>query len=251
MIKAVIIDDEIAIQEMNSRLLSDYFPEIELVGLADSIKSGVELITRQNPDLVLLDIELTDGTGFQLLQKLQPYNFKVVFITGFDSFAIKAIKFSAIDYILKPVNETEFQQAVQRAVELINKNENTQPQVEVLMNSFKKEFKNKKLVLRTSESLHIINISDIYFCKSDNSYTTFFIRGQKPVIVSKSIKEYEELLSAYNFIRPHQSYLVNMDAIACIDKTDGGFIILNDKTEIPLSKRRKQAVMDKLESLIK
>jgi two-component system LytT family response regulator len=249
MIKAVIIDDEIAMQEMNSRLLADYFPEIELVGLADSIKSGVELITRQNPDLVLLDIELTDGTGFQLLQKLQPYNFKVVFITGFDSFAIKAIKFSAIDYILKPVNETEFQQAVQRAVELINKNENTQPQVEVLMNSFKKEFKNKKLVLRTSESLHIINISDIYFCKSDNSYTTFYFEGNEKILVSKSLKDYEGLLADYGFFRPHQSFLVNLNHIKKVDKTDGGFIIMENKKEIPVSLRQMKNLVGLLEKL--
>jgi two-component system, LytTR family, response regulator len=249
MIKAVIIDDEIAIQEMNSRLLADYFPEIELVGLADSIKNGVELILRQNPDLVLLDIELTDGTGFQLLQKLQPYNFKVVFITGFDSFAIKAIKFSAIDYILKPVNETEFQQAVQRALELINKNENTQPQAEVLMNSFKKEFNNKKLVLRTSESLHIINISDIYFCKSDNSYTTFYFEDNEKILVSKSLKEYEGLLADYGFFRPHQSFLVNLNHIKKVDKTDGGFIIMENKKEIPVSLRQMKNLVGLLEKL--
>jgi two-component system, LytTR family, response regulator len=249
MIKAVIIDDEIAIQEMNSRLLADYFPEIELVGLADSIKNGVELILRQNPDLVLLDIELTDGTGFQLLQKLQPYNFKVVFITGFDSFAIKAIKFSAIDYILKPVNETEFQQAVQRALELINKNENTQPQAEVLMNSFKKEFNNKKLVLRTSEFLHIINISDIYFCKSDNSYTTFYFEDNEKILVSKSLKDYEGLLADYGFFRPHQSFLVNLHHIKRVDKTDGGFIVMENKKEIPVSLRQMKNLIGLLEKL--
>jgi two-component system, LytTR family, response regulator len=249
MIKAVIIDDEIAIQEMNSRLLADYFPEIELVGLADSIKNGVELIRRQNPDLVLLDIELTDGTGFQLLQKLQPYNFKVVFITGFDSFAIKAIKFSAIDYILKPVNETEFQQAVQRALELINKNENTQPQAEVLMNSFKKEFNNKKLVLRTSEFLHIINISDIYFCKSDNSYTTFYFEDNEKILVSKSLKDYEGLLADYGFFRPHQSFLVNLHHIKRVDKTDGGFIVMENKKEIPVSLRQMKNLIGLLEKL--
>jgi two-component system LytT family response regulator len=198
---------------------------------------------------VLLDIELTDGTGFQLLQKLQPYNFKVVFITGFDSFAIKAIKFSAIDYILKPVNETEFQQAVQRAVELINKNENTQPQVEVLMNSFKKEFKNKKLVLRTSESLHIINISDIYFCKSDNSYTTFYFEGNEKILVSKSLKDYEGLLADYGFFRPHQSFLVNLNHIKKVDKTDGGFIIMENKKEIPVSLRQMKNLIGLLEKL--
>lgn len=249
MIKAVIIDDEPAIQELNSSLLADYFPEIELVGLADSIKKGVELISRQNPDLVLLDIELTDGTGFQLLQKLQPYNFKVVFITGFDSFAIKAIKFSAIDYILKPVNETEFQQAIQRAVELIENNENTQPQTDVLMDSFQKNLKSRKLVLRTSDSMHIIDISDIYFCKSDNSYTTFYFEGNEKILVSKSLKDYENLLSEHSFFRAHQSYLVNLNHVKKVDKTDGGFIIMKNKKEIPVSLRQMKNLVEVLEKL--
>ena len=179
MIKVVIIDDEPAMQEINSRLLSDYFPDIKLAGIADSIQSGSDLILRENPDLVLLDIELTDGSGFQLLNKLQPYSFKVVFVTGFDAFAIKAIKFSALDYILKPINETEFQQAIHRAVQMIERNEDTQPQIRVLMDSFKREMQTKKLILRTSDSLHIVDISDIYFCKSDNSYTTFYFEGNE------------------------------------------------------------------------
>jgi len=134
MIKAVIIDDEPAMQEVNSLLLSEYFPKIKQVGIANSIESGIDLILKQEPQLVLLDIELVDGTGFQLLQKLKPYHFKVVFITGFNSYAIKAIKFSALDYILKPVNEIEFQQAIQRAVEQINENIDSSLQTDVLMN---------------------------------------------------------------------------------------------------------------------
>ncbi len=249
MIKAVIIDDELAMQETNSRLLSEYFPDIVQLGTANSIKSGIELIGTQSPDLVLLDIELTDGTGFQLLQKLQPYNFKVVFITGFDSFAIKAIKFSALDYILKPVNETEFQLAIQRAVELIEKNESTQPQVDVLMDSFKREMQTKKLVLRTSESLHIIDIRDIYYCKSDNSYTTFYFKENEKILVSKSLKDYESLLTEYGFYRAHQSYLVNLNHIKKVDKSDGGFIIMKNKKEIPVSLRQMKNLIFLLEKL--
>lgn len=249
MIKAVIIDDESAMQEINSRLLNEYFPTILQLGTATSIEEGVQLIKKQNPNLVLLDIELADGSCFQLLQKLKPYNFKVVFITGFDSFAIKAIKFSACDYILKPVNETEFQQAIQRAVDLIENNENTQPQAKVLMDSLKKKGQNKKLVLRTSDSMHIIDISTINYCKSDNSYTTFYFEGGEKILVSKSLKDYQGLLTEHDFFRPHQSFLVNLNHIKKVDKTDGGFIIMKNKKEIPVSSRQMKNLVGLLERL--
>lgn len=249
MIKAVIIDDEPAIQEVNARLLGEYFPNITLLGFASSIIGGTELIIRTKPDLVLLDIELSDGNGFQLLQKLQPYKFKVVFITGFDSFAIKAIKYSALDYILKPINEPEFQKAIQQAVELIEKNKNTQPQTEVLMDSFRQDIKTKKLVLRTADTLHIIEISDIYFCKSDNSYTTFYFKDNDSIIVSKGLKEYETLLSNHFFYRTHQRYLVNLNHINKVEKTDGGFIIMKNKKEIPVSSRQMKKLISMLSQL--
>jgi two-component system LytT family response regulator len=248
MIKAVIIDDEPAMQEINSRLLSEYFPNIDQLGTATSVEGGVKLIEKFNPDLVLLDIELSDGSSFQLLQKLRPYNFKVVFITGFDSFAIRAIKFSATDYILKPVNETEFQQAIERAVELIEKKEDTQPQAKVLMESVKNGG-NKKLVLRTSDSMHIVDVNDICFCKSDNSYTTFYFEGGDKIMVSKSLKDYEGLLTEYNFFRPHQSFLVNLNHIKKVDKTDGGFIIMKNKKEIPVSSRQMKNLVRMLDRL--
>jgi len=199
--------------------------------------------------LVLLDIELVDGTGFQLLQKLKPYHFKVVFITGFNSYAIKAIKFSALDYILKPVNEIEFQQAIQRAVEQINENIDSSLQTDVLMDSYKKETQSKKIVLKTAESLHIIDISEILFCRSDNSYTTFYLEEDDEIIVSRSIKEYDDLLNEYGFFRPHQSYLVNLNHVKKIDKSDGGFIIMKNKNEIPVSIRQKKNLIRLLDKL--
>lgn len=249
MIKAVVIDDVPTMLELNSSLLAEYFPDIRLVGTAHSVATGLELIRKQQPDLVLLDIELNDEKGFQILQELKPYNFKVVFITGHDSFAIKAIKFSALDYILKPVNESEFQQAIQHAVELIENNESSQTQVDVLVDSFRKEMQNKKLVLRTSDSLHIVDISDIYFCKSDNSYTTFYLDGNEKIVVSKSLKEYEGLLTDFGFFRSHQSFLVNLNHVKKVDKSDGGFIIMKSKEEIPVSLRQRKNLITLLEQL--
>ena len=233
--------------EVNSSLLAEYFPGIRLVGTAHSVATGLDVIRTQKPDLVLLDIELNSEKGFQILQELKPYSFKVVFITGHESFAIKAIKFSALDYILKPVNETEFQQAIQHAVELIENDESTQPQVDLLVDSFRREMQTKKLVLRTSDSLHIVDISDIYFCKSDNSYTTFYLNGNEKIVVSKSLKDYEGLLTEFGFFRSHQSFLVNLSHVKKVDKSDGGFIVMKNKKEIPVSLRQMKNLIRLLE----
>ncbi len=248
MIRAIIIEDEPDIREINRRFLSDNFSDIEVVGEADSVDSGIELIQTEQPQLVLLDIDIKGGTGFHILQKVHPYNFAIIFITAFNEFAIKAIKFSALDYILKPVNEVEFCTAVKNAVESIESKQ-IETQVNNFFEHYEKKTQSKKIVLKTCDSIHLVDISDIMYCISDNSYTTFYIRDKKEIIVSKSLKEFENLLSVYNFFRPHQSYLVNLHCIDKIDKTDGGSIILNNKKEIPISHRRKQALLDIFDKL--
>ncbi|MCE4563405.1 response regulator transcription factor [Maribellus sp. CM-23] len=249
MIKAVVVDDEPAMQEVNCRLLNEYFPEIKLAGIGNSVGSGIELIKKEKPHLVLLDVELNEGTGFQILQQVKPYSFKVVFITGYDTYALKAIKFSALDYILKPVNEIEFQQAIQHAIDEINESEKQQLQTGILFESLQNENQGKKLVLKTMNSLHIVDADDILFCRSDNSYTTFHLADNEKIMVSRSIREYEELLSGHGFFRPHQSFLVNLNHVKKIDKSDGGFIIMKNKKEIPVSFRQKKRLIQMLENL--
>jgi len=248
MIRAIIIDDEPDIREINRRLISDNFCDIEIVGEADSVDSGVELIQNEQPQLILLDIDIKGGTGFHILQKVHPYNFAIIFITAFNEFAIKAIKFSALDYILKPVNEVEFCTAIKNAIESIESKQ-IETQVNNFFEHYEKKTQTKKIVLKTSDSIHLVDISDIMYCISDNSYTTFYIKNKKEIIVSKSIKEFESLLSVYNFFRPHQSYLVNLHYIDKITKTDGGSIVLNNKKEIPVSHRRKQALLEIFEKI--
>lgn len=249
MIKAVIIDDEPAMQEVNRKYLESYFPEISLCGIANSVESGVRLIIEKDPELVLLDVELGTETGFQILEALKPYSFKVVFITGYDSYALRAIKFSAIEYILKPVDITEFKLAIQKVVSEFHQKDEHEMQNQYLLDSMRKEFNLKKLILKTADSLHIIDINNILFCQSDNSYTTFFIENEEKIVVSRSIKDYEELLGEHNFFRPHQSYLVNLNKVKKIDKSDGGFIIMKNKKEIPVSVRQKKRLVDMLENL--
>jgi two-component system LytT family response regulator len=207
----------------------------------------VEIIKQKKPELVFLDIEIKGGEGFNILEKLSIKDFKVIFITAFNEFAIKAIKFSAIDYILKPVDEKEFTAAVKRALSEIEK-PILQKQIENFFNNYN-NMQNKKLVLRTSEDIHIVNINDIVRCEADNSYTTFFISDGEKIVISKGIKEYSELLEEYGFIRPHQSHLVNLNFVKRLDKSDGGFLIMKDGKEVPVSTRRKQNLLQILDRL--
>jgi len=247
MAKAIIIDDEKNLRELIRNMLSDFFPEIKIVAEADSVESGIETIETFKPDLIFLDIEIKNGTGFNILQNINYKDFKIIFVTAFNEFAIQAIKFSAIDYILKPINENEFIAAIQRALMEIEK-PILKNQIENFFNNYQ-NLQNKKLVLRTSESMHIVKIDDIIRCEADNSYTTFFTSDGEKIIVSKGIKEYGELLSNFGFIRPHQSHLVNLNFVKRLDKSDGSFLILKNGKEIPVSTRRKQNLLHILNQL--
>ncbi len=248
MIRTVIIDDESALREINRNILIENFTDISVVGEAGTVEEGVTLIQNAKPDLVLLDIELEGGTGFHVLQKVDYSTFKTIFVTAFNQFAIKAIKYCAVDYILKPVNEFEFCNAISNAIKAIGK-QMGQEQIHNLLSQIEDKKIPQKVVLRTSDALYLTEICDILFCKSDNSYTTFYLNDKKEILVSKSIKEYCELFEEHGFFRPHQSYLVNLNQISKIDKTDGGFIIMKNEMEIPISTRRKQALLHAIETI--
>ena len=247
MLKAVIVDDEKSLRAMIRNILIDNFPEIDVVAEADSVSDGVTAIETQKPDLVFLDIEIKGGVGFDILEKIDYKDFKLIFITAFNNFAIKAFKFSAVDYILKPINEDEFLTAVKRAVIELEK-PLLKEQIENFFNNYQ-HLQNRKLVLRTVEDIHIVNINDIVRCESDNSYTTFYVLGGDTIVISRSIKEYADILNEFGFIRPHQSHLINMNFIKRLDKSDGGFLIMKDGKEIPVSTRRKQNLLHILDRL--
>lgn len=247
MVKVVIIDDEKISRETIKFLLADYFPEVTVSAEAESVDDAVKIIEEQNPELVFLDIEIKGGTGLHVLQRLKKRDFKLIFITAFNDFAIKAIKFSAIDYILKPINEFEFKNGVERAILEIGKISNSSQTDTLFANQ--ESTKERKLVLRTSQEIHIVNISEIVHCVSDNAYTTFRLNTGEKIVVSKGIGEYADLLAGFGFLRPHQSHLVNINYIKKLDKSDGGFLILKDKTQIPVSSRQKQQLIDLLSKL--
>jgi two-component system, LytTR family, response regulator len=225
-----------------------YCTDVEVIGEADSVKSGIETITKLQPDLVLLDVDLGDGTGFDLLKKMEPANFKVVFITAYQEHATKAFKFSAIDYILKPVNSGELTEAISRA-KVVQK-ENLEDKLKAFMDNIGSiAHEAKKIVLKTTESIHIVNVQDIVRCESDRNYTYFYFRDAKKLLVSRTLGDYEEMLGAYKFYRPHQSHLVNLNFIEKFEKADGGFLILKDKTKVPVSTRKREHLMNLLEQL--
>ena len=220
---------------------------VNLTDVGDPVDAAKAYYEAGCDELVFLDIEIKGGTGLHVLQRLKKRDFKLIFITAFNDFAIKAIKFSAIDYILKPINEFEFKNGVERAILEIGKISNSSQTDTLFANQ--ESTKERKLVLRTSQEIHIVNISEIVHCVSDNAYTTFRLNTGEKIVVSKGIGEYADLLAGFGFLRPHQSHLVNINYIKKLDKSDGGFLILKDKTQIPVSSRQKQQLIDLLSKL--
>lgn len=248
MIKTFIVDDEPELVELNKVLLQKHFDEIKIIGSCGSVNEAVEFINEHKPQLLLLDIRLTDGTGFTILQKIKPYNYALIFITAYNEFAIKAIKFSAIDYILKPIDENDFCDAVSRAISSIN-DEALHTQVQTFFNYYERKTQARRIILKTTEAINIVDVGDITHCRSESNYTTFYMINGSKVMVSRVLKEYEDLLSEYGFFRPHHSFLVNLSYVTKLDKSDGGFLILKDGAEVPVSLRRKKRLIQVLESL--
>jgi two-component system, LytTR family, response regulator len=246
--KLAIIDDDKKIRDLYKNVVASHFTELNEICEASSMAEGVELIKTCNPDIVILDIDLGDGTGFDVLQSVKPYNFSLIFSTAFNDYAIKAIKFSALDYILKPVDENEFCVAIEKAITLREKS-NLERQLKNFFEHYDKTAQPKKLILKTAGEFNIVEITDIVYCQSDNSYTSFFFANGEEIVVSKGMKEYEDILTDFNFFRPHTSYLVNLNYVKKLDKSDGGFLILKTGKEIPVSYRKKARLIQILENL--
>jgi len=250
MLRAIVIDDNEEIRQKNSTLIKDNCPNISIIGQADSVDSGIKIIRQLSPDIVFLDIEMPDGTGFDLLQKLSPIAFKVIFITGYEDFAIKAFRFSAIDYLLKPLNADELVEAVRKAEESLSKDV-FDMKLSNLFANLERPKNLQNLILKTVEKIYSVNIQDIVNCESDKNYTTFYFINAPKLVVSTNLKEYENMLAPFNFFRTHQSHLINMAYFDHFIKADGGnTIIMKNKTVIPLSVRKKDDFLRLLENTV-
>lgn len=244
MIRGIIVEDEIRSRDTLLGLLSRYCKNVEIIAEADSYRSGLAAIREQHPDVVFLDIQMPDGSGFKLLEELDEIKFEIIFTTAFDQFAIKAIKYSALDYLLKPIDPEELVSALKKVENKISKigvNEN----IQVLLDNIKSHDANPhKIVLSTFEKIHIIETDNILRCESDNYYTNFFLTDGKQILISKTLKENEAMLGEHNFIRPHKSHLVNVKYIKGFLKNDGGYIEMTDGTHIPVSRRKREKIIE-------
>ncbi|HXC05083.1 MAG TPA: LytTR family DNA-binding domain-containing protein [Bacteroidia bacterium] len=246
MIRAILVDDETKGRELLGLLIRENCPNVEIVGSASNIAQAATLLETLHPDLVFLDIEMAGGSGFDFLEQQDTTSFAVIFVTANNQYAIRAFKFSAIDYLLKPVDEEELVAAVGKAESHL-KNKNPQAEVDNLrlhFNALKKS--STKLALSTQSGLLFIEITEIMRCEADGKYTTCFLADGKKHLVTKNLKEFEDFLSDYNFIRVHHSHLVNMDCIREYISGRGGYIIMNDGKNISISQRKKDEFLKRL-----
>lgn len=247
---AVIIDDEKNNIDNLEGLLKQYCHQVQVTGTAINADEGIILIKKLHPKLIFLDIQMPGKTGFDMLGELHDYSFEIILVTAYDQYGINAIKFSAVDYLLKPLNIDELKKAVQKAEKRIkDKMQNYELENLLQLIKNKQEKSTHKLALPTLKETRFVSPKDIIRCESSNTYTSFYISTGEKIIVSKPIYEYEELLSDFGFVRCHQSHLVNKEYIKSWIKGDGGYLIMQNGNEIPVSKSKKDVLIQKLISL--
>lgn len=250
MISALIIDDEEhCIEGLQNLLVHGHENLVEVVGSAKTTRAGMEAIALLKPDLVFLDVQIGEKTGFDLLRALPKIDFEIIFTTGFEKFALQAIKFSALDYLLKPIDADELDMAL---LKLVNEKSRklTVDKIDLLLqNTQKNDGIFKKIIVPTMAGFEFIEIANIIRCESDNNYTTIYIKEKKKILVSKTLKDFEDLLFNYSFFRIHNSHLINLSYIKSYNKGKGGSVILTDGTEVEVSSRRRDDFINRLSVL--
>ncbi|MGQ8337403.1 LytR/AlgR family response regulator transcription factor [Sunxiuqinia sp. A32] len=244
-IKSIIVDDEPKSRSNLRDLLSEYCKQVQIVGEAASAIEALKLVKQVNPDIVFLDIEMPGGSGFDLLKSLNDQQFEVVFVTAFDKYGIQAVKFCAIDYLLKPIDIFELSKAVEKASIQINRKKENQRLAELVANIDRPD-EEKRLALPLADKIEFVVINHIVRIEADGNYTRIFIEGSKEYLVCKTLKEYHEILEPYGFIRTHQSHLINCRKISAYVKTDGGYILLDGGGNVPISRQKKEEVLKKI-----
>ena len=245
-IKSIIVDDEKHGRENLTGLLQEYCPRVLLVGEANSARSAIQLIKKEEPQLVFLDIEMPGENGFQLLEHFAQINFEVIFVTAYDNYAIKAIRFSAADYILKPINYNELKTAVESVTKRIQKKEKNRQIRELNRNISQPD--NPRIGLPTNDRIEFVEVKNIVHCRGESNYTHIYLEGKKHLLVAKTLVEFEELLKEYAFVRTHKSHLVNLKHVLVYSKIDGGTLELSNGDKILISRRRKDDVLSLLKA---
>lgn len=247
--KAVLVDDEKHNIDNLRGLLGSYCPQVEIAGMAANADEGKRLIMQARPDIVFLDIQMPQKSGFDLLKELSSYDFEVIFVTAHDQYAIQAMRFSAVDYLLKPIDINELQSAVDRAIKrqrLKEQNRQLENLIDLLKSQQNKE--EQRIALNTLKETRFVKTGEIVRCESSNNYSTFYLQNGEQLLVCRPIYEFEELLKDYGFIRCHQSHLVNKKFIKSWKKEYGDFLLLTNGDEAPVSRNKKELVKKALET---
>jgi two-component system, LytTR family, response regulator len=247
--KILLIDNEPEIRGVLKEMVSTWSKGLHSIAEADGVATGLQQIGSMNPDIVLLDVEMNDGTGFDLLKQLSNPSFQLIFTTAHNQYAIQAFRFSAIDYLLKPIDPVELHRAMDKAVANIS-HSTMQQQLAILLQQYAdKNEPDSQIVLKDVDKTYFIKVNDILYCEAEGSYTKFYLSNAEPLFVSRNLRSYEELLAPAGFIRTHHSCLVNPSKIKIYDrKTDSGTLILEGGHTIPVSQRKKDFVLQLLEN---
>ena len=246
MISAIIVDDEPYSCEALAAMLERYCPEIKVLDICYSAADALKSIQEQKPQILFLDIEMPYMNGFEMLEKLPELNFKLIFTTSYDQYAIKAIRFSALDYLLKPVDKDELQKAVQK---VLNTAADPLPQqLEVLLHKLNHpKVVVNKIAIPTMEGLQMVLVENIIRCEADRNYTGLFLKNKEKITASRNLKDLEEMLEDYSFIRVHHSHLVNLNEVEKYIRGEGGYLLMSDKSTVDVSRSRKEILLKKLQ----
>ncbi len=247
--KILIIDNEAQIRSILKEMILLWSNGMHTVEEADGVASGLKEIHHFQPDIVMLDVEMDDGTGFDLLKQVMNPRFQLIFTTAHNKYAVQAFKFSAMDYLLKPIDPTELNNSLEKAAEKML-NSNLQRQLAVMMEQWtEKKPADPQIVLKDIDKTYFVKINDILYCEAEGAYTKFYLTTGDPIFVSRTLRTYEEILAPSGFIRTHHSCLVNPNKIKIYDrKTDNGTLVLEGGIMLPVAQRKKEFVMQFLEN---
>ncbi|MEL6558104.1 MAG: LytTR family DNA-binding domain-containing protein [Bacteroidota bacterium] len=245
----VVIDDEKNVRKTIKGIIRYHIAGVEIAGEADSVKSGLELLSSIQPDIILLDVQMGDGSGFDLIRQIPEIKSKIIFITAYDQYAIKAFEINAVSYLLKPIDPELLEKAIQKAKDMLAL-ENQQVQLENLLSQSLPEKKPvQNIILKTTDAINVIRIANIIRCEANRNYTVFNIIDKPPIMVSNTLKDYERILQDHRFFRIHQSHLINLEHLDRYVKKDGGFVIMSDGSSLPVSSRRKEELFHLLDNM--
>ncbi|MEO9483929.1 MAG: LytTR family DNA-binding domain-containing protein [Ekhidna sp.] len=241
--RALIVEDEKKARNLLGKLISSECPDLEIIDEAESVQEAIEKIKASKPDIIFLDIQLGEERSFSILKEINHAEHKIIFVTAFEQYAVDAFRFSAVDYILKPVDPDLLVGAVERATQQLE-DEDLKSNLDVLVHNLSEDDrKHKKLVLSTMDMVHLVELNEIIWCQSEGNYTNFGLINGNTLLISKTLKEYDAQLSGYGFMRVHKSYLVNLDHLSAFHKKEGGFLIMSDGAKIPVAVRKKEEFM--------